>query len=326
MSILRTSCLASAGALLAMSVSAQSVAVSPTTVRVGEVVTVTVAHGPGNGTDWVGRHVPSALNNIHANDWRYMNGTQTAGGPQASATFSWTMPTAGSFNFRFFQADGYTLLATSQTVTVVTTTDPFESPTGFSVNGGVVIDNTGTWVGPPVAGIPGPTGPQGPPGDPGGPSGPTGPQGPQGLIGATGPIGPQGPSGPTGPQGPAGGPQGPQGPSGPSGPRGPNGPSGPQGQTGERGWQGPGGPQGPQGFQGPQGPAGPVGPPAGSIAVCGLPPGAGNGCVFPWVKAGETSSCFNGGNSPGCTAVASHGSCSIPAGHGGCVRCVVCAR
>ena len=75
-------------------------------------------------------------------------------------------------------------------------------PNSVTVNGVLVIDATGTWVGAPtnLQGDPGPAGPMGP----AGPAGPAGPDGPQGTPGAPGPAGPQGPPGPTGAQGPPG--------------------------------------------------------------------------------------------------------------------------
>ena len=84
------------------------------------------------------------------------------------------------------------------------------TPATVSVNGSMIIDEDGTWVGD-VAGLQGetgPEGPQGPKGDTGdtGPTGPTGPEGPQGVQGETGPAGPQGDAGPTGPAGPEGAP------------------------------------------------------------------------------------------------------------------------
>ena len=84
-------------------------------------------------------------------------------------------------------------------------------PTSVSVDGSLVIDAHGNWVGP-ATGLVGPQGPAGPAGPGGptgaqGPAGPQGPQGPAGAMGAQGPVGaagPAGPQGPTGPQGPAG--------------------------------------------------------------------------------------------------------------------------
>lgn len=90
-------------------------------------------------------------------------------------------------------------------------------PTSVSVNGNLVIDSSGAWVGSPT-GLAGPAGPQGPQGvaGPQGPQGVAGPQGPQGVTGAAGPQGPQGAVGPQGATG-AQGPMGAQGATGPAG-------------------------------------------------------------------------------------------------------------
>jgi hypothetical protein len=172
-------------------------------------------------------------------------------------------------------------------------------PTTITVNGVLVVDATGNWVGPST-GLVGPQGPQGvagaqgPQGTPGatGVAGATGPQGaagatgvagatgPQGTAGATGAAGATGVAGATGPQGAAGatgiagatGPQGavgatgiagatgPQGVAGATGVAGPAGAVGPQGPVGSTGAVGATGPQGPQGIAGATGPAGAVGP------------------------------------------------------------------
>ncbi|WP_438028887.1 collagen-like protein [Sorangium sp. So ce233] len=154
---------------------------------------------------------------------------------------------------------------------------------GIAVNGTLVIDENGQWVGSPT-GLQGPEGPVGPAGPEGptgatGPAGPPGQAGPTGPAGAAGPVGPRGPEGPEGPAGPAGaigpagpvGPTGPVGPAGPVGPRGPEGPAGPAGAVGPRGPEGPMGPEGQIGPVGPRGPEGPIGPmgPAGPIGPTG---------------------------------------------------------
>lgn len=127
------------------------------------------------------------------------------------------------------------------------------TPVSVTVDGRVVIDERGRWVGD-SAGLVGPEGPAGAPG----PAGPAGPQGPVGERGAVGPQGQPGAAadpvdvattlafdaffvsevaralaqdhaatlrGPVGPQGPVGAPgsAGPQGPAGPAGPQGPAG-------------------------------------------------------------------------------------------------------
>ena len=63
-------------------------------------------------------------------------------------------------------------------------------PTQITVNGDVIVNEAGEWVGSPV-GLRGPQGPQGPAGPPGadgdpGPRGPRGEQGPAGEVGADG--------------------------------------------------------------------------------------------------------------------------------------------
>jgi hypothetical protein len=106
-------------------------------------------------------------------------------------------------------------------------------PTSLSIGGQLVIDATGSWVGPST-GLVGPMGPQGPAGAAGsqGPAGAAGPQGPAGTVGPQGPAGPQGVAGTAGATGATGatgavGPQGPQGVAGAAGATGATGPAGP---------------------------------------------------------------------------------------------------
>ncbi len=143
-------------------------------------------------------------------------------------------------------------------------------PNSVTINGILVIDSTGQWVGSPtgLVGPPGPAGPAGPAGAQGGvgPAGAIGPVGPQGLQGDEGPAGPkglQGDAGPAGPEGPVGpqGFQGDEGPAGPQGPQGDVGPMGPEGPAGPEGLEGGPGPVGAQGPAGAAGPAGPLGAP-----------------------------------------------------------------
>ncbi|MFO0759220.1 MAG: hypothetical protein U0359_22200 [Byssovorax sp.] len=95
-------------------------------------------------------------------------------------------------------------------------------PTTVSVNGQLVIDAQGNWVGPATGLV--------------GPAGPAGPTGAQGIAGPQGPAGPIGPAGATGPQGPAGstGATGPQGPAGSTGAQGRKASRGPPAQTGRK--------------------------------------------------------------------------------------------
>lgn len=97
-------------------------------------------------------------------------------------------------------------------------------PNSIAVNGTLVVDSMGRWLGP-AAGPVGPEGPMGPQGPMGADNDVTGPQGMPGPIGPVGPAGEAGPQGPVGAQGPVGdiGPVGPQGPAGPQGAQGPAG-------------------------------------------------------------------------------------------------------
>lgn len=96
-------------------------------------------------------------------------------------------------------------------------------PASVTVNGVLVIDGNGKWVGPAV-GIAGPMGPAGPTG----PAGKDGAVGPAGANGADGPAGPAGKDGAVGPAGKDGA----VGPTGPAGKDGPVGPAGPAGKDG----------------------------------------------------------------------------------------------
>src|SRR5437667_3856708 len=96
-----------------------TITVTPTTVTGGGTVSVTVANGPGNATDWVAL-IPAGAADSAFVDWQYLNGTKTqptTGVTSAALTFS--MPsTAGSYVLKFFASGGWTILATSPTITV----------------------------------------------------------------------------------------------------------------------------------------------------------------------------------------------------------------
>ncbi len=115
------------------------------------------------------------------------------------------------------------------------------------IDGNMVIDNSGRWVGD-LEGLGGEVGPVGPKGDKGdkgakgdkgtagaqGPKGNTGPKGAKGEAGAVGPVGPKGDKGAKGDKGTAGA-QGPKGNTGPKGATGPKGNTGARGATGAKG-------------------------------------------------------------------------------------------
>jgi uncharacterized protein YegP (UPF0339 family)/subtilisin-like proprotein convertase family protein len=96
-----------------------SLAPSATSVAPGGSVQVQVANGPGNVYDWVAL---APVGGAHV-DWKYLSGTRTpppVGLTTALLTF--TMPaTPGSYEFRLYANNGYTLLATSVAITVALT-------------------------------------------------------------------------------------------------------------------------------------------------------------------------------------------------------------
>lgn len=94
--------------------------VSATSVQTGATITVSVAYGPGNPSDWVAM-VPSTASDGSYVAWEYLNGSNTTAPSTGftTGTLTFTAPqTAGSYNFRFYANGTLTKLATSATVTV----------------------------------------------------------------------------------------------------------------------------------------------------------------------------------------------------------------
>lgn len=101
-----------------------SITPNKTQAAPGETITTSVANGPANPADWVGMYPASAPaedgSSTHLLGWKYLsnNGSKPVPGLSA-ANLTWTMPsTLGTYHFRFFENDGYNLLATSSNVTV----------------------------------------------------------------------------------------------------------------------------------------------------------------------------------------------------------------
>ncbi len=118
--------------------------VSATSVAPGGSITVTVADGSGNRADWVAlAAVGSPLTTFV--DWKYLNGTRSLPPTgMTSATLPFTMPqTTGSYEFRFFANNGYTLFATSPPVAVELPTTPVLSVSPASLSFGTVVTGTG---------------------------------------------------------------------------------------------------------------------------------------------------------------------------------------
>src|SRR3989442_11503299 len=72
--------------------SSPTVTVTPTSVAPGGTVTVTIANGPANATDWVGLYTTAAADTLML-DWKYLNGLKTAPSTgTANATVTFTLP------------------------------------------------------------------------------------------------------------------------------------------------------------------------------------------------------------------------------------------
>ncbi|HUQ89813.1 MAG TPA: Calx-beta domain-containing protein [Vicinamibacterales bacterium] len=86
----------------------------------GQAIVFKVWNGPANAMDWVGLHPAGAADAGSQQQWKYLNGSNTAPSAGiANATLQFTAPTMpGTYNIRFFANNGYTKLATSATFTV----------------------------------------------------------------------------------------------------------------------------------------------------------------------------------------------------------------
>ena len=98
-----------------------TVTVPSTAVNTGSTFTVTVANGPGNPTDWISLGTTAAADTGYIS-WEYLNGLGTGAAPttgMTGTTLQLVAPmTPGSYNVRFFSNNGWTKIATSNTITV----------------------------------------------------------------------------------------------------------------------------------------------------------------------------------------------------------------
>jgi uncharacterized protein (DUF1800 family) len=116
---------------------------APVSVAPGATVTVNVSGGSAFPLDWVGKHLSTAPNDKFL-EFKYLasGSTNPPATGKSAANLTFAMPTApGTYHFRFFQNDGYTLLATSPLVTVVA---PAATPTPAGGATAVVKVNGGT--------------------------------------------------------------------------------------------------------------------------------------------------------------------------------------
>jgi hypothetical protein len=94
-----------------VTVSPPTLSVSATSVAPGGQVTVTLANGLGGATDWLALALVGAPNTSYV-QWTYVGAGVT------TRTWNVTIAAPGSYQVRLFLNNGYTLAATSPTVTV----------------------------------------------------------------------------------------------------------------------------------------------------------------------------------------------------------------
>jgi hypothetical protein len=125
----------------AVTVTAPAVSVSATQVATGQVVTATVTNGPGLPGDWLA-FFPVGGGQAQRIWSQYLNGKGPSAPGVSTAMLSVTMPTApGTYEFRLYRNDSWTLLTTSPVITV---TAPAVSVSATQVATGQVVTATVT--------------------------------------------------------------------------------------------------------------------------------------------------------------------------------------
>ena len=114
--LLKTQCLLVAGILAVQSSAAlaQEVSTDYSTYDSGEEIIVTFSEGPGNPKDWVGLYKREMVaGEVGSLAWFYVDGSKTGGDglAEGALTFPDGMTDEGYYEARFFENDGYTLLA-----------------------------------------------------------------------------------------------------------------------------------------------------------------------------------------------------------------------
>jgi subtilisin len=113
-----------------------TLSVSATNVAAGTPVTVTLTNSPGGATDWL------ALADTNAPNTTTIQTTYVGAGV-TNRTWTVSMPlVAGTYEFRLFLNNGYTLAAKSPTITVTATTTPSLSVSATTVSGGNSVSVT----------------------------------------------------------------------------------------------------------------------------------------------------------------------------------------
>ena len=121
---------------------------SPTTVAPGGTINATWSGiASPTATDWIGFYTPGAANTAFI-DWIYVSCSKTPGAPRASGSCSFVVPTTvapGTYELRLLANDGFTVLTTSNSFTVIAPGGPTLSVTPTTVARGGTV--TPTWSG-----------------------------------------------------------------------------------------------------------------------------------------------------------------------------------
>jgi subtilisin family serine protease len=136
-----------------------TLAASPSSIAPGGTLTATWDRNTSpTSTDWIGLYQPGAANTAYI-DWIYVSCSKSPGSPQTSGSCPFVVPTSltpGVYELRLLANDGFTLLATSNGVTIAPTTKTFltASPSTISPGGtltaawqGILFPTSTDWIG-----------------------------------------------------------------------------------------------------------------------------------------------------------------------------------
>ena len=114
------------------------------TVDAGSTVAVQVSNGPGNISDWVMMVPAGAPAETWGPQYFYLSGTRTRPSTGLrNATINFTAPASGTWEFRFYANDSWTLLASSSVMTVSGSANPV--PTVSSISPSTRTAGTGAF-------------------------------------------------------------------------------------------------------------------------------------------------------------------------------------
>jgi subtilisin family serine protease len=132
---------------------------SPSSIAPGGTLTATWDRNASpTSTDWIGLYQPGAANTAYL-EWMYVSCSKSPGSPQTSGSCPFVVPASlapGVYELRLLANDGFTLLATSNGVTIAPTTKTFltASPSTISPGGtltaawqGISFPTSTDWIG-----------------------------------------------------------------------------------------------------------------------------------------------------------------------------------